>query len=897
MKKIILFSLFFLISLNSLVAQNFSATEIEQGYRLDEAQQQVTFIFDESLYQLQPNKVVVTGSFRNWDQNMDDGKWMLKKKGAQWLLVLDNKDFATIAPKAEFKFRTDDGNWIDPPKVAPNQKGGNLVFMPNAIVASLKAELKNEYLVWAILSGTTALSPADFRLTDAHGKVIPIAGVLPNESNTLLIRPAEELDITRVYFLEIPDKKLSAFCSFDGWFRHLYSTKELGANIYNNTADGGTTFRLFAPRATQVRLHLCKNKDDKQAYRRVDLTRDAQGVWETELKENLHGVYYDYTIHGPDDPGNFFYDTNPVFVTDPYARVSDDTWGKARIWQKTTAAKPLKKGIPPMQDVIAYEVHVQDFTDLLPLPEKHKGTFKGMITPGLKNKRGEKIGFDYLLDLGVNVVHLLPVQEYLHFPTDDWKASFQNDPYMIEQGVSEENYQWGYRTSHAFAVESRYRTKGTEPGTERNEFRDLVQAFHNHDIAVIIDIVPNHTAENITEKESYFNFNGIDKLYYYRTKNFEHIGGYGNEVKTENRPMVQRWLIDQCLHFINEFGIDGFRVDLAGQIDEQTLKALKAAIGADKILYGEAWIASNDPAYEENPDWDWYKADAPITYFQDDSRNAYKGPVFELKNYKKDRGWPGGKFDERENVKNGLANKCADDKTPLSGISYLDIHDNFALADQFGGPDFDGRTSVDQDEYKIAVALLYTTLGPIVTHGGSEIMRSKALAPLMEVVKVTKAGVKNYMHGYRDTYNHRKANQFLWETVGQPAEGDNKNDYQNMHAFWRGMNAFRLSDYGKVFRVAEAVADDYYRWILPEQESALGYFVNDKVLILLNAGEQAFTFSNITFPEGEWRLIGNISAVDHLKGVQDDDELMRINSSKSKDVRLNGTDLKIWVRL
>ena len=251
-----------------------------------------------------------------------------------------------------------------------------------------------------------------------------------------------------------------------------------------------------------------------------------------------------------------------------------------------------------------------------------------MVTPGLTNRKGEKIGFDYLIDLGINTVHLMPVQEYLHYPDEDWRASFEDDPYMISQGVNQENYQWGYRTSHAFAIESKYRTQGREPGSEREEFRDLVQAFHNQDIAVIIDIVPNHTAENMDGNEWYFNFNVLDKLYYYRTKDFKHIGAYGNEIKTENRPMVQRWLIDQCLHFIEEFGVDGFRIDLAGQIDQQTLKALKEAIGKDKIVYGEAWIASNDPNYEANPDWDWYKEDSPITFFQDDTRNAFKGPVF-----------------------------------------------------------------------------------------------------------------------------------------------------------------------------------------------------------------------------------------------------------------------------
>ena len=143
------------------------------------------------------------------------------------------------------------------------------------------------------------------------------------------------------------------------------------------------------------------------------------------------------------------------------------------------------------------------------------------------------------------MVHLMPVQEYVHFPTDDWQASFKDDAYMIQQGVSEENYQWGYRTTFAMAVESRYRTKGGEPGTERDQFRDLVQAFHDKGVAVIIDIVPNHTGENMDGGQWFFNFAGIDKQYYYRTKDFEHIGAYGNEVKTEERPMTQRWIIDQ----------------------------------------------------------------------------------------------------------------------------------------------------------------------------------------------------------------------------------------------------------------------------------------------------------------------------------------------------------------
>jgi len=869
--------------------QSFTSEQKQQGYAV--FGDKLTFIFDEEVYGIQPSRVFVTGEFRNWDSKTERSPWELKKTGQQWLLTISNSDFSVVRPNSKFKYRIDQGEWVRPPSQVPNQKDGDLIFMKNDEKPPIKAEIRSEKLIWAEINADRPLVPSAYRITDSKGRSIEVAGVLPNGSRTTLITPKEKLDKKKVYFLEILDLNLKTHCSFDGWFRETYSTKELGANIDGNK----TSLRIFAPRAEMVKCYLYKDRNDKEPYKTFELKEDSHGVWEIIIPKDLHGIYYDYTIHGSDDPGNFFYETNPVHINDPYARVSDDTWGKCRIWRRTEPATPLPNGIPKLEDVVAYEVHIQDFTDRLPLPETQKGTFKGMIERGLKNSRGKKIGFDYLIDLGINVVHLMPVQEYVHFPDDDWKDSFKDDQYMIEQGVANENYQWGYRTSFAMAVESRYRTKGKEPGDEREEFRDLVQAFHDEGIAVIIDIVPNHTAENMDGNSWFFNFNAIDKQYYYRTKDFEHIGAYGNEVKTENRPMTQRWLIDQCQHFIKEFGIDGFRIDLAGQVDQQTLIALREAIGNDKIVYGEPWMGSNDPEFENNPDWDWYKEDSPITFFQDDSRGSYKGPVFELKNKIKDRGWSGGKFDERNNVMKGLANKFRDDKTPNSGISYLDIHDNFALADQFGSKDFDGRFGVDQDEYKIAVTLLYTTLGPLVTHGGSEIMRSKAHAPLREVEKTTKAGYKVYMHGYRDTYNHRTANQFLWETVGQRPTSSNTNDYQNMFSFWKGMNQFRFSEYGKVFRIGQSVPEEYYRWILPTDESLLGYFVDDKVMVLLNAGPNNNKFDKVNIPSGTWKLIATENEVNLKNGIGSSANI-RITGDNTMDFELEGTSLRIWVK-
>ena len=170
-----------------------------------------------------------------------------------------------------------------------------------------------------------------------------------------------------------------------------------------------------------------------------------------------------------------------------------------------------------MEDVVAYEVHVQDFTDLLPVRDAEIGTLPAMARSGLVNARGEPIGFDYLADLGVNVVHLMPVQEFLHYPDDEWRAASPPTPSPGTWAIDRENYQWGYRTTHAFAVESRYRRRDTQPGSEREQFKALVRAFHERGIAVIIDLVPNHTGENMDHRHMLLGFNVLDLPYYYRT--------------------------------------------------------------------------------------------------------------------------------------------------------------------------------------------------------------------------------------------------------------------------------------------------------------------------------------------------------------------------------------------
>lgn len=684
---------------------------------------------------------------------------------------------------------------------------------------ALRAEIHGPRDVrFTLVGADRPVDAAAYRLADGRGEPIPVADVLPWTEDGALLVPGRALDPTRVHHLEIPELELRALVRRDPWFRSLYSTAELGARV---AEDGSrTTFRVFSPRARRVRLFLYDEPDAAPGEARavVEMERDPDGVWAAERPGSLHGTWYDFTVHGPPDPGNRFFETHPVHVSDPYALVNDGPLGKSRVWKDGPPPPPLEGGRPAMEDVVAYEVHVQDFTDLLPVP--HPGTFEAFATPGLVNAAGEPVGLDHLVELGVNVVHLMPLQQYMRHPDEAWRRALAGDPWAEEMGIAEENYQWGYRTTHAFAVESRYRTPGTEPGAERDQLRSLVAALHERGMAVVVDVVPNHTGEDMDGRHDLIHLGVLDRPYWYRTdQELDLIGPFGNEIKTEERPMVQRWLLDQLLHWVEALGVDGFRVDLAGQIDKQTLRWLRARLPDDVLLYGEPWIPPSDPAVAAHPDWGWYKLDAPISFFQDAFRNAVAGSPFDVE----DRGWAGGDDRKAPAVRRALADDWPEEPETTRGVNYLDIHDNWALADRYALEDQDGRKGVDVEAVRTAAGLLLTSPGPVVIHGGTEILRSKGLAPLgSREVEVDGATV--VFHGRWDTYNLRAPNRFLWDELVPGS------DALAMRDFWRELISLRLSEAGEVFRVRR-VPDGWYAFGEEDEPGELGYVVGGRVAV------------------------------------------------------------------
>ena len=752
--------------------------------------------------------------------------------------------------------------------------------------ASLRAEIHGPSAIVVTLADAPRPQVDEIRLLDGRGRALAVTAVLPRTGEEALIVPAEPVDPFRVHYVELPELDLRALVRRDPLFRSLYSTKPLGAVVADDGSE--TTFRVFAPRARALRLHLygTEGRVAPESQQVFALQRDGDGVWEVTLPGDLTRVWYDFTVHGPDDPGNGFFETHPVHISDPYARVNDDGFGRSRVWRdESPPPPPVVGGRPAMSDVVAYEVHVQDFSDLLPVDEAEAGTFPAMGRAGLVNAAGEPVGFDHLVELGINVVHLMPVQEYLHYPDEEWRAAFADDAFARDMAIDRENYNWGYRTTHAFAVESRYRPRGSEPGAERQAFKDLVTAFHTHGIAVVIDLVPNHTGENVDDRDLLLHFNALDRPYYYRTNDdLEHIGPFGNEVKTEDRPMVQRWLLDQMRHWVDALGVDGFRIDLAGQIDRQTLAWVRSELDADVIIYGEPWIPPSDPEVRHNPEWSWYKSDAPITFFQDETRNALQGSPFDVRQ----RGWAGGDGAARDGAVRALANDYYEEPDATRGISYLDIHDNWALADRFAlGEDHDGRAGVDVAAVRRAAGLLLTSAGPLVIHGGTEMLRSKGLAPRTAFSRNTATGTI-YFNGREDTYNLRAPNRFLWDALVPGS------DHVAMRDWWRGLIELRASEHGAAFRV-DTVPEDHYRFFLPTDDRLMGYTVGDRVLVVANNGPENSEIDVQLDRDTLWRKVADAGRI-NLSGLPGSDARLTGDGESTPPIPAPAGCFRIWIR-
>lgn len=481
-----------------------------------------------------------------------------------------------------------------------------------------------------------------------------------------------------------------------------------------------TVFKLWSPVAEKVKLNLYQNGTGGESFESHELKHlNGDGIWEKKINKDLNGIYYTYQvmIHNEwldETPGIY---AKAVGVNGKRAMVLDFATTDPLGWDKDKG--PV---LTYPNEAIIYELHIRDMTIHPQSGSSMPGTYLGLVESGTKGPEGISTGIDHLKELGINYVHLLPTFDH----------------YAInESRLDSAQFNWGYDPQNYNVPEGSFSSDPFHAEVRIKEFKKMVQTFHDNGIGVILDVVYNHTGRTETS-----NFNLENPGYYYR---FREDGSYsdaaacGNETASEKEKM-RAFIIESVAYWAKEYHLDGFRFDLMGIHDIETMNAVAASlkkINPHIFVYGEGWTAGDSPLAETDRALKKHIQQMPqITAFSDDIRDGLKGSVFEDDS----KGFVSGAENSEESVKFGIVgsiehpqidyskvnySKAPWANDPWQAVSYVSCHDNHTLFDklQVSNPDSDFQTLVAMD--KLANAVVLTSQGVSFLHAGSEMLRIK----------------------------------------------------------------------------------------------------------------------------------------------------------------------------
>ena len=601
--------------------------------------------------------------------------------------------------------------------------------------------------------------------------------------------------------------------------RENYYTGPLGPDY----TPGATCLRLWAPTAEAVTVTLYHKGDGGAVLGTEPLVRGAHGVWSIWLPGEQHGRYYTFAVT---------VDGITRETGDPYARAAGVNGVRSMIVDLARTApsgweRDVRPTIPPAQRAV-WEVSVRDFSQdaASGVRPAWRGKYMAFTQQGT-TLHGDGIHptcLNYLKRLGVKYVQLMPIFDF---------GSVDEAKPLLRQ------YNWGYDPTNFNVPEGSYSTDPTRGEVRIRECREMIAALHAAGIGVVMDVVYNHTYR--TENP----LNSTVPYYFFRQNpdgSFSNGSGCGNEFASE-RPMARRYLIDSILYWAKEYHIDGFRFDLMGLYDAESINAVRAALdslpgGRDILLYGEPWQggASQLHRYEANKA-NLAMLNERVGIFCDDTRDAIKGGCFDAREPGYVEGKPGSFWD----IGAAVAAWCRSDRLPPHApsqiVSYVSAHDNFTLWDKllcvrYEKPEFTARDTVALAQNRLAAGIYLTSFGLPFMQAGEEFAR-------------TKKGVGN---SYRSS---PALNRLDWNRAEQ---------YHALVDYYRGLLALRAAfpRLGSTDRHAPealqffALEQPLVGWMLPAvwgdgaAWSALCVFYNP-----------TDTACTVSLPAGQWKLLSD----------------------------------------
>ena len=657
------------------------------------------------------------------------------------------------------------------------------------------------------------------------GEPVAIESVssLNNEVVTGTITLTEDVDITAEYEVEL-----------DGYGTHVAIPTDIfdsAAFIENYTYDGndlgatltetGTTFKVWAPTASKIVLNLFENGDGGEAFANVDMTKGERGVWQADYACG-HGTYYTYTVTTA---------VGTQEAVDPYAKAVGLNGNRGMVIDLASTdpagfrEAAFDAGLTSYRDAIIWEVHVRDFSNKI-ATSKYPGKYLAFTERGLTNASGHPVGVDYLVDLGITHVHLQPIYDYA----------------TVNEANPDGEFNWGYDPKNYNAPEGSYSTDPYHGEVRVNELKQMVQSLHEAGLAVVMDVVYNHTYDGNSS------LNRIVPYYYYRyTAAGENANGSGcgNETAS-NRVMFRKFKVDSVTYWQTEYRIDGFRIDLMGLHDGDTMQAIEVAVHENNpqaILYGEGWTGGTSPL---NPNLQATQANirkvtasegaiGAVAVFNDAIRDGLKGSVFDAKAI----GYISG------DASKGNANKVLFGVTGGAHkvgaswnvndalmINYMSSHDNRTLWDilRNGAPDASDAERAAMN--RLGAGLVLTSKGTPFWLAGEEMLRTK--------------------NGDENSYKSSDAiNNIDWDALQEgSAELDMVEIYKALIRLRKANPWLYNSDVAGEVLDGNAIAATY---------------TQDGVICGFMAANPTDTEITVTLPDGEW--LGLYNAAGDLTGT------------------------------
>ena len=577
-----------------------------------------------------------------------------------------------------------------------------------------------------------------------------------------------------------------------------------------------TTFELWAPtaEAAVVRLY-----EGDTLAEEVAMTVAENGLWRAQVKGDKRGMYYAFQVTIDGKP---LKETAGIF-----ARALDVNGNRGAIidlertnpegWESDSAPEI------PASEIVIYEMHYRDMTAHASAGVKHPGKYLGMAERGTRSEEGLATGLDHLVEMGVTHVHLLPTADFG----------------SIDESRPTDQYNWGYEPKNYNAPEGTYSTNAADPEARIRELKTLVKAMHDAGLAVVLDVVYNHTtvAKNC-------GFELTVPGYFYRMREdgtFADGSGCGNETASE-KPMMRKYMVESLEYWVKEYHIDGFRFDLMAIHDIETMNLLRSrleALNPDILLYGEGWAAAA-PLYDESKlAFKRYTYQMPgIAAFSDDIRNALRGTL-DLSQGGFIHGVEGNKEAlkfgivggvEHPEVEHTEAAWCA---APTQHISYVTCHDDHNLRDRLEHLSPEASEEERLKMAKLAHLGVFTSQGIPFIFCGEEMYR-------------TKLGEKN-------TYNMPdKYNAIDWSL---------KHTYGDLVEYVKGLIALRKAHPAFSLGTAEAVRN-HLSFIDIDNEAAVGFLLHDlegidtakNIVVLMNGSRDYVEFD---IPAGSYKWIAD----------------------------------------